>query len=91
MRVDDNWCKQFLCFRVTAVCGDFYIGGRQFDSLQDLIGYYTHISDLLKHERWERHLEFEVNVRKKLRSYFLKILTSFWHIGKIGIGTQGRS
>ncbi|XP_023333542.1 ras GTPase-activating protein 1 [Eurytemora carolleeae] len=38
-------------FRVTAVCGDFYIGGRQFDSLQDLIGYYTHISDLLKHER----------------------------------------
>jgi Ras GTPase-activating protein 1 len=25
-------------FRVTAVCGDFYIGGRQFDSLQDLIG-----------------------------------------------------
>ena len=38
-------------FRVTAVCGDFYIGGRQFDSLQDLIGYYTHKSDLLKHER----------------------------------------
>lgn len=38
-------------FRVTAVCGDYYIGGRQFDSLQDLIGYYTHISDLLKHER----------------------------------------
>ena len=37
--------------RVTAVCGDFYIGGRQFDSLQDLIGYYTHKSDLLKHER----------------------------------------
>jgi hypothetical protein len=36
---------------VTAVCGDFYIGGRQFDSLQDLIGYYTHKSDLLKHER----------------------------------------
>ena len=38
-------------FRVTAVCGDFYIGGRQFDSLQDLIGYYTHKSDLLKLER----------------------------------------
>ena len=35
-------------FRVTAVCGDFYIGGRQFDSLQDLIGkpfsYEFHIS-----------------------------------------------
>ncbi|CAB4068451.1 RASA1 [Lepeophtheirus salmonis] len=38
-------------FRVTAVCGDFYIGGRQYDSLQDLIGYYMHKSDLLKGER----------------------------------------
>nr|XP_018914787.1 PREDICTED: ras GTPase-activating protein 1-like isoform X2 [Bemisia tabaci] len=38
-------------FRITAVCGDFYIGGRQFDSLSDLIGYYTTCSDLLKRER----------------------------------------
>ncbi|XP_022919316.1 ras GTPase-activating protein 1 [Onthophagus taurus] len=38
-------------FRITAVCGDFYIGGRQFDSLNDLIGYYTQFSDLLKRER----------------------------------------
>lgn len=38
-------------FRITAVCGDFYIGGRQFDSLSDLVGYYTHCSDLLKRER----------------------------------------
>ncbi|KAL1117878.1 hypothetical protein AAG570_004191 [Ranatra chinensis] len=38
-------------FRITAVCGDFYIGGRQFDSLSDLIAYYTHCSDLLKRER----------------------------------------
>lgn len=38
-------------FRVTAVCGDYYIGGRQFDSLSDLIGYYTGWSDLLKKER----------------------------------------
>ncbi|KAI4459249.1 ras gtpase-activating protein [Holotrichia oblita] len=38
-------------FRITAVCGDFYIGGRQFDSLNDLIGYYTVYSDLLKRER----------------------------------------
>ncbi|XP_046400705.1 ras GTPase-activating protein 1 isoform X1 [Ischnura elegans] len=38
-------------FRITAVCGDFYIGGRQFDSLSDLIGYYTSCSDLLKRER----------------------------------------
>lgn len=38
-------------FRITAVCGDFYIGGRQFFSLSDLIGYYTSCSDLLKRER----------------------------------------
>lgn len=38
-------------FRITAVCGDFYIGGRQFDSLSDLVGYYTQCSDLLKRER----------------------------------------
>lgn len=38
-------------FRITAVCGDYYIGGRQFDSLSDLIGYYTGWSDLLKKER----------------------------------------
>lgn len=37
--------------RITAVCGDFYIGGRQFISLCDLIGYYTSCSDLLKKER----------------------------------------
>uniref|UniRef100_A0A182VZT1 Ras GTPase-activating protein 1 n=1 Tax=Anopheles minimus TaxID=112268 RepID=A0A182VZT1_9DIPT len=38
-------------FRITAVCGDFYIGGRQFFSLSDLVGYYTSCSDLLKRER----------------------------------------
>lgn len=38
-------------FRVTAVCGDYYIGGRQFVSLSDLVGYYTSCSDLLKRER----------------------------------------
>ncbi|XP_058809845.1 ras GTPase-activating protein 1 isoform X2 [Phymastichus coffea] len=38
-------------FRITAVCGDYYIGGRQFNSLMDLIAYYTHCSDLLKKER----------------------------------------
>lgn len=38
-------------FRVTAVCGDYYIGGRQFDSLSDLVGYYTSFADLLKKER----------------------------------------
>ena len=42
-----EWLRDLIIFklssRVTAVCGDYYIGGRQFDSLQDLIGYYTHI------------------------------------------------
>jgi Ras GTPase-activating protein 1 len=35
---------------IAAVCGDFYIGGRQFFSLSDLVGYYS-CSDLLKRER----------------------------------------
>ncbi|CAH1797492.1 unnamed protein product, partial [Owenia fusiformis] len=38
-------------FRITALCGSHYIGGRQFDSLSDLLGYYTNWSDLLKGER----------------------------------------
>lgn len=33
------------------MCGDYYIGGRQFDSLSDLVGFYSHCSDLLKRER----------------------------------------
>lgn len=31
--------------------GDYYIGGRQFDSLSELIGYYTTVSYLLKGEQ----------------------------------------
>jgi Ras GTPase-activating protein 1 len=37
-------------YRIAAVCGDFYIGGRQFFSLSDLVAYYTS-NDLLKRER----------------------------------------
>ena len=33
------------------MCGDYYIGGRQFDKMSVLIGYYTSCSDLLKDER----------------------------------------
>ena len=40
-------------FSVTSVCGDYYIGGRQFDSLRELIGYYTKYSCLLKDEKLE--------------------------------------
>jgi len=43
--------SSFIYCRITAVCGDYYIGGRRFDSLLDLIGYYTSVSDLLKKER----------------------------------------
>ena len=41
----------FFYSRITAMCGDYYIGGREFDTLSDLIGYYTSWSDLLKGER----------------------------------------
>lgn len=39
-----------LFIRIAAVCGDFYIGGRQFFSLSDLVAYYTS-NDLLKREK----------------------------------------
>lgn len=29
-------------FRIHTICGDYYIGNRQFLSLQDLVGYYSH-------------------------------------------------
>uniref|UniRef100_A0A0L8H737 Ras GTPase-activating protein 1 n=1 Tax=Octopus bimaculoides TaxID=37653 RepID=A0A0L8H737_OCTBM len=38
-------------FRISYLCGDYYIGGRQFDSLSLLIGYYTRCSYLLKGEQ----------------------------------------
>uniref|UniRef100_A0A8C5THF1 RAS p21 protein activator 1 n=1 Tax=Malurus cyaneus samueli TaxID=2593467 RepID=A0A8C5THF1_9PASS len=36
---------------IIAMCGDYYIGGRRFASLSDLIGYYSHVSCLLKGEK----------------------------------------
>lgn len=33
------------------MCGDYYIGGRRFSSLSDLIGYYSYVSCLLKGEK----------------------------------------
>ncbi|KPM07554.1 ras GTPase-activating protein 1-like protein [Sarcoptes scabiei] len=38
-------------FRITAICGDYYCGGKQFNSLEELVGFYTVCSDLLKNER----------------------------------------
>jgi hypothetical protein len=45
--------KIFFFFpnRIIAMCGDYYIGGRRFSSLSDLIGYYSHVSCLLKGEK----------------------------------------
>lgn len=38
-------------FRITAICGDYYIGGRKFQSLQHLIGYYSTYGSLVKNEK----------------------------------------
>lgn len=38
-------------YRIIAMCGDYYIGGRRFSSLSDLIGYYSYVSCLLKGEK----------------------------------------
>ncbi|CAK8676614.1 unnamed protein product [Clavelina lepadiformis] len=37
-------------FRIVSVCGDFYIGGRQFESLEQLVAYYMFRSCLLEGE-----------------------------------------
>jgi Ras GTPase-activating protein 1 len=38
-------------FKITCVCGTFFIGGRPFDSLSDVVAFYTHASNLLTNER----------------------------------------
>lgn len=41
-------------FRIIALCGEFYIGGRQFESLSHLIAYYSFKSCLLQDEVLEQ-------------------------------------
>lgn len=41
----------FRFARITAVFGDYYIGGRQFDRLETLISYYMYYSELVKGEK----------------------------------------
>lgn len=41
----------FWGYRISAICGDYYIGGRRFDSMALLVGYYTSCSYLLKGEQ----------------------------------------
>jgi len=62
--------------RITAVCGAYYIGGREFDSLSDLIGYYTSYSDLLKGERLQTPVP-PPEVCKPLFS--VHVLLSLWN------------
>lgn len=38
-------------FKIAAICGEFFIGGRKFDSLSHLVGFYTSCSDLLQNGR----------------------------------------
>lgn len=40
-------------FKITAVFGDYYIGGRRFDRLETLISYYMYYSELVKGEKLE--------------------------------------
>ena len=37
-------------FKINSNCGNYYIGGRQFYSLSDLIGFYANCSHILENE-----------------------------------------
>eukprot|EP00117_Sycon_ciliatum_P015030 scpid53072/ scgid4063/ Ras GTPase-activating protein 1; Ras p21 protein activator; p120GAP len=49
-------------FRIICVYGQYYIGGRQFESLGDLIGYYTHKSYILIEQKLEYPLPPETRI-----------------------------
>ncbi|XP_036385298.1 ras GTPase-activating protein 1 [Megalops cyprinoides] len=57
-------------FRIIAMCGDYYIGGRRFSSLSDLIGYYSYVSCLLKGEKllWPVAPPEPVEDRRRVRA-----------------------
>ena len=40
-------------FKINSNCGDYYIGGRQFYSLNDLIGFYASCSCIIENESLE--------------------------------------
>ena len=40
-------------FKINSNCGDYFIGGRQFMSLSELIGFYTNCSHILENESLE--------------------------------------
>ncbi len=66
-------------FKIHSNCGDYYIGGRQFLSLGDLIGFYANCSCILENESLEMpvvparvgectHLDY-LKVHRALTSY----------------------
>lgn len=59
----------FNHFRITALCGDYYIGGKQFESLTHIIGYYRRCN-LLKGEQLQNPVPppEPVNDKKKVIS-----------------------
>lgn len=40
-------------FKINSNCGDYFIGGRQFFSLSELIGFYSNCSCILENESLE--------------------------------------
>lgn len=40
-------------FKINSNCGDYFIGGRQFMSLSELIGFYSNCSHILENENLE--------------------------------------
>ena len=40
-------------FKINSNCGDYFIGGRQFMSLSELIGFYSNCSRILENENLE--------------------------------------
>jgi Ras GTPase-activating protein 1 len=38
-------------FRIQYICGNYYFGAKHFSSFQQLIHYYSKISDLLRNQR----------------------------------------
>ena len=40
-------------FKINSNCGDYFIGGRQFSSLSELIGFYSNCSCILENESLE--------------------------------------
>ncbi len=66
------------------MCGDYYIGGRRFSSLSDLIGYYSYVSCLLKGEKLISPVappevdiqckHFVVFINRKIDSHFHNVL-----------------